>query len=122
MDITRLNEADVREEIIAPLIRELGYQSASAHNVFREQSLRYPRIYSGRKGAQKDFVLRGKADYIREAGGAVRWVIEAKAPACPINADDIEQAWTYANHPGVRAASGQSPTFANVQSVNPRVF
>jgi len=103
MDFTRLNETDVREEIIAPLIRELGYQSASEHNVLREQSLRYPRVYLGRKDSKKDPVLRGKADYILEAGGVVRWVIEAKAPSCTINTDEIEQAWTYANHPEIRA-------------------
>jgi len=103
MDFTKLNETDVREEIIAPLIRELGYRSASKHNVLREQSLRYPRIYLGRKDSKKDPVLRGKADYILEAGGEVRWVIEAKAPSCAIDADEIEQAWTYANHPEIRA-------------------
>ncbi|WP_082880838.1 type I restriction enzyme HsdR N-terminal domain-containing protein [Methylomonas sp. DH-1] len=103
MDFTKLNETDVREEIIAPLIRELGYRSASEHNVLREQSLRYPRVYLGRKDSKKDPVLRGKADYILEAGGEVRWVIEAKAPSCAIDADEIEQAWTYANHPEVRA-------------------
>jgi hypothetical protein len=103
MDFTRLNETDVREEIIAPLIRELGYQSASEHNVLREQSLRYPRNYLGRKNPKKDPVLRGKADYILEAGGAVRWIIEAKAPSSNINSDEIEQACTYANHPEVCA-------------------
>jgi hypothetical protein len=103
MDFTSLNETDVREEIIAPLIRELGYRSATLHNVLREQSLRYPRIYIGRKDEKKDPPLRGKADYILEAGGVVRWVIEAKAPTCTIDADEIEQAWTYANHPEVCA-------------------
>jgi len=34
--------------------------------------------------------------------GLIRWVIEAKSPV-PITIDDIEQAWTYANHPEVRA-------------------
>lgn len=103
IDFTRLNEADVREEIIAPLIRELGYRSSTEHNVLREQSLRYPRLSLGRKDTRKDPLLRGKADYILEAGGLVRWVIEAKAPTCDIDIDEIEQAWTYANHPEVRA-------------------
>jgi len=60
-------------------------------------------VYLGRKDSKKDPVLRGKADYILEAGGEVRWVIEGKAPSCAIDADEIEQAWTYANHPEVRA-------------------
>jgi hypothetical protein len=103
MNLEDLNETDVREEIIAPLIRKLGYRSGTLHNVLREQSLRYPRIFLGRKDYNKDPPLRGKADYILEAGGSVRWVIEAKSPTCEIGTDEIEQAWSYANHPEVRA-------------------
>lgn len=98
-----LNETDVREEILAPLIRKLGYRSGSDHNVIREQSLRYPRAFIGRKNLKKDPILRGKADYILEAGSVVRWVVEAKAPDVEIDIDSIEQAYTYANHPEVRA-------------------
>lgn len=103
MDFSQLNETDVREEILAPLIRELGYRSASEHNVLREQSLRYPRVFIGRKEERRDPILRGKADYILEAGRRVRWVVEAKAPSCALDIDEVEQAWTYANHPEVRA-------------------
>ena len=98
----KFNETDVREEIIAPLIRKLGYQSGTSNNVIREQPLRYPHIFIGRKDFKKDPILRGKADYILEAG-SVRWVIEAKAPDVAIDVDAIEQAYTYANHPEVRA-------------------
>ncbi|NTU74476.1 type I restriction enzyme HsdR N-terminal domain-containing protein, partial [Candidatus Roizmanbacteria bacterium] len=98
-----LNETDVREEIIAPLIRKLGYCSGSKNNVIREQSLRYPCSFLGRKNPKKDPLLRGKADYILEVENRVRWVIEAKAPEVTIGIDDIEQAWTYANHSEVRA-------------------
>lgn len=97
-----LNETDVREEILAPLIRKLGYRADSKNNVIREQSLRYPRAFIGKKNKNKDPILRGKADYILEAGSNVRWVIEAKAPDVEIDDDSIEQAFSYANHPEVR--------------------
>ena len=80
-----LNEADVREEILAPLLRALGYRSGTDANVIREQSLRYPRIFLGRKDAAKDPELRSKADYILEVKRLVRWVIEAKAPSAAIS-------------------------------------
>jgi hypothetical protein len=99
----QLNEADVREEVIAPLLRELGYRSGTENNVVRELPLRYPRQFLGRKDLAKDPVLRGKVDYVLEANSRVRWVIEAKAPDVPIANDAIEQAWTYANHAEVRA-------------------
>lgn len=98
-----LNETDIREEVLAPLVRTLGYRSGTIHNVIREQSLRYPRAFLGRKDAKKDPLLRGKADYILEANGKVRWVIEAKAPDVEIDIDSIEQAWSYASHAEVRA-------------------
>lgn len=97
------NETDVREEIIAPLLRRLGYSSGTNNNIIREQSLRYQKSFLGRKNASKDPDLRGVADYILEANRLVRWVIEAKAPAVSIGPDEIEQAWSYANHPEVRA-------------------
>lgn len=103
LDFTNLNETDVREEIIAPLIRFLGYRSGTENNVIREQSLRYPKIFLGKKQPQKDPILRGKADYILEAHNSVRWVIEAKAPTVNIDLDVVEQAYTYASHPEVRA-------------------
>jgi hypothetical protein len=98
-----LNEADVREEVLAPLISFLGYRSGTQHNVIREQSLRYPKISLGRKNEKKDPPLRGKADYILSAENKVRWVIEAKSASVDIGDDEVEQAYSYANHSEVRA-------------------
>src|SRR3990172_9579287 len=103
LQFEELNETDVREEVIAPLLRDLGYRSGTTYNIIREQSLRYPRAFLGRKDPTKDPELRGKADYIVEVNGLIRWVVEAKAPSASIGLDDIEQAWTYANHPEIRA-------------------
>jgi len=97
------NEQAVREEIIAPLVRFLGYAAGTLNNVSYEKTLRYPRAYIGRKNLKKDIQLRGAADYVLDAAGRVRWVIEAKAATVDISIDDIEQAFTYANHPEVRA-------------------
>lgn len=103
IQFAKLNETDVREEVIAPILRRLGYRSGTEYDVFREQSLKYPKLYLGRKDAKKDPELRGKADYILEVEGRLRWVIEAKAPEVSLGENQIEQAWSYANHPEVRA-------------------
>lgn len=97
-----MNEADVREEVIAPLIRRLGYRTGTEHNVRREVDLRYSSVQLGRQKSS-DPPLRGRADYILEAGGKVRWVVEAKAPSEELDGLIAAQAWTYANHPDVRA-------------------
>jgi hypothetical protein len=96
-------EADVREEIITPLLHRLGYKAGSRANIIREQPLRYPKEYLGHKKPRRDPPLRGRADYILDVDGLVRWTIEAKAPNALISVDDIEQAYSYARHPEVRA-------------------
>lgn len=99
----QMNETDIREEVIAPLLNRLGYASGTANHAIREQWLRYSRLSLGHKDPKKDPELRGRADYILEVEKRLRWVIEAKPPNAEIGAGDVEQAWTYANHPEVRA-------------------
>ena len=94
------NEAGIREEIIAPILRRLQYSSRGPHDIRYELTLAYPHDSLGRK-KKSDPVLIGKPDYICRAGGRVPWTIEAKAPQ-PITKDDVEQAYTYAKHPEVR--------------------
>ncbi len=105
IDFSKFNEQDVREEVVAPLLRKLGYRTGTPNNVIRELplTLRYDKAYLGRKNPKRDPVLRGKADYVCEVEGPIRWVIECKAPNIPIEIDAIEQGYTYAVHPEVRA-------------------
>ena len=98
----RMNETDVRENIVSPMLRELRYRHSTTNDVITELNLRYPKSYIGRKKA-KDPVLRGKADYILEVDKRIRWVIEVKAPNVEIELDDIDQAYSYAFHPEIRA-------------------
>ncbi len=44
LDFEVMNEAAVREEIVAPLMRVLGFRSGTANNIIRELKLVYPRI------------------------------------------------------------------------------
>lgn len=97
----KMNETDVRENIVSPLLKEMQYKHSSQNDVITEQTLRYPKSYIGRK-KKNDPILRGKADYILEVDGRIRWVIEVKAPSVEIGPDDIDQAYSYAFHPEVR--------------------
>ncbi|MDH1291387.1 type I restriction enzyme HsdR N-terminal domain-containing protein [Comamonas terrigena] len=101
-DFDAYNETDVREELIAPFLRHLGYRTGTEHNIRRELTLTYDRLSLGRR-KEKDPILTGKADYICTAGGRVQWVIEAKPPREQLTTISEEQAWTYANHPNVKA-------------------
>lgn len=98
-------EADVREDILVPLLARLGFSNAtgSRATIRREYRLQYPKLFLGRKKAGKDFELRGVADYLLEVENHARWTLEAKAPSTSIDEDAIQQAWTYAAHPEVQA-------------------
>jgi hypothetical protein len=98
-------EDDVREEIISPLLWRLGYKKGTENDILRAVFLkiRYNRNYFGRRKPDKDEYLTGAADYVLEAAGKMRWVIEAKPPNSPITDEEVDQAYHYARHPEVRA-------------------
>jgi hypothetical protein len=101
----RMNEAEMRAEVIEPILHALGYRTGTEHNILRERllELRYPHIFLGHKKPEKDPILRGRPDYICEVRGFARWPIEAKPPCASISRTDVEQAFTYAVHPEIRA-------------------
>ena len=98
-----MNETDVREAVVVPLLESLGYATGTEFDIIREQALRYPQQFLGRKKPAKDPALRGRADYILQVRERVRWVLEVKGPNEPLNVDAAEQAYTYASHAEIRA-------------------
>jgi hypothetical protein len=102
MNFERMNEADIRGEILDPLLRRLGYQSGTQFNIVRERTLRYPQKQLGRR-KRSDPPITGRPDYILEIRGIDRWIVEAKSPASDITADDVYQAFSYAFLPEIAA-------------------
>jgi Type I restriction enzyme R protein N terminus (HSDR_N) len=98
-----MNETDVRETIVRPLIERLGYRHGTDANIITEKTLRYEKAFLGRKSPKKDPPLVGRADYICEVVSFGRWVVEVKAPAESVSHDAVEQAHTYASHPEIAA-------------------
>jgi hypothetical protein len=70
-----MTEADVREEIVRPLLQQLGYQRGTDNNIRTEVTLRYARQFLGHKKSN-DPDLVGRADYICEVISLARWVVE----------------------------------------------
>ncbi|WP_158285931.1 MULTISPECIES: type I restriction enzyme HsdR N-terminal domain-containing protein [unclassified Caulobacter] len=98
-----MNETDVREVIVRPLLQRLGYAHGTEAAIRTEQTFRYGKAFLGRKSPKKDPELVGRADYILEVASFGRWVVEVKAPGEDITRDTVEQAHTYAAHPEVAA-------------------
>src|ERR1039458_2214520 len=75
-----MNETDVRETIVRPLIERLGYRHGTDANIITEKTLRYEKAFLGRKNPKKDPPLVGRADYICEVVSFGRWVVIDTAP------------------------------------------
>ena len=103
MNLDNANETDIREELAAPLLSTLGYERNTSNDILRERSLRYDRVFLGRK-KDNDPPLRGRADYILNVTGVARWAFEIKAPDQELTIDAVEQAISYARHPEVSAS------------------
>lgn len=97
-------EADVRAEVLDPLLRRLGYSLVGEATIRREHPLKYDKLFLGRKKPGKDLKLQGNADYTLEVGRHARWTLEAKAPSEALDEDVRQQAWSYAIHPEVQAS------------------
>ncbi len=98
-----MNETDVREEIVRPLLSRLGYRHGTEAYVQTELPLSYSQAFLGRKNPNRDPTLRGRADYICGVVAAGTWVIEVKRPDEALDRSTIQQAHTYAAHPEVAA-------------------
>jgi hypothetical protein len=98
-----MNETDVREIIVRPMLGRLGFEHGTLANIRTEVQLRYDRAFLGRKNPSKDPPLVGRADYICEAISYGRWIVEVKAPSHELTQDDVDQAHTYSAHPSIGA-------------------
>jgi hypothetical protein len=101
-DLDTMNETDVREIIIRPLLHALGFRQGTQANILTERTLRYDAMFLGRKKAT-DPKLQGRADYICEFTPYARWTVEAKPPRPGLTMDDAQQAHSYSAHPDVGA-------------------
>jgi hypothetical protein len=99
-----MNEQDVRETIVRPLIERLGYLQGTDANIITEKTLRYEKRFLGHKKPKNDPPLIGRADFICEVVSFGRWVVEVKSPNESISQDAVEQAHTYASHPEIAAS------------------
>ena len=94
LDVAGYTEADVREEIISPLLRVLGYDKQSYFSIDREKPIQLL--------GRKKFL-----DYNLTLWSENFWLIEAKKPrgtGKTFRASDIGQAVGYAVHPAINAA------------------
>jgi DNA modification methylase len=104
LDSPNFKEDSVREDLIMPMLKELGYSSQSENKIIRSKKVRHPFVTVG----AKELPLTNFPDYLLEVDGKYAWVIDAKAPNEDIKTGkNVEQAYFYAIHPEIRV-----PTYA----------
>ena len=100
LNSSEFNEAAVREELINPILKKLGYKAYGYNKILYNNSLKHPFVQTGSKKRQIDII----PDYLFEIAGKYSWVLDAKAPTENITSgDNIEQAYFYAIHPDIQA-------------------
>jgi tRNA G10 N-methylase Trm11 len=90
-------EDSVREVIILPLLKTLGYGET---NIIRSKTLQHPFLKIGSKKRPIKLI----PDYVLKVGNSYAWVLDAKAPNQNIKeGDSVEQVYCYASHPEIRS-------------------
>lgn len=100
LDDKEFKEDSVREEIIFPIIKALGYSSSGGNKILRSKKLKHPYVSIGSQ--QKEIYI--VPDYIMQVNEKCAWIMEAKSPNENIlKTKHVEQAYSYAIHSEIRA-------------------
>jgi len=92
-------EDSVREELIVPLLKKLGYKVNGENKIHRSKTVTHPFVKVGTKKRE----LKNYPDYLLEVAGKYAWVLDAKAPNEEIKTGgNVEQTFFYAIHPEIR--------------------
>lgn len=93
-------EDSVREELIVPLIKALGYSPSGDSRVIRSKALIHPYVAIGSQQRKISIV----PDYVFMSNGKPLWILDAKSPTEDVfKSSHVEQAYSYAIHPEIRA-------------------
>lgn len=97
---SEFGEDSVREELIYPIIKSLGYSSYGDNKIIRSRKLLHPFVSIGSQQKRISII----PDYVMEVEGRPCWIMEAKAPNKDILSPKyVEQAYSYAMHSEIKA-------------------
>ena len=121
LDDPEFKEDSVREELVLPIIKALGYNITGDSRVIRSKNLIHPYVALGSKQRKVSII----PDYIFLSEGEPYWVLDAKAPVEDVTkSKHVEQAYSYAIHPEILAelfalCNGKEFALYNVKQFDP---
>lgn len=123
LENSEFKEDSVREEIVIPIIKGLGYNANKPNQIIRSRNLIHPFVSIGSQ-KKKIYII---PDYLFEVDKKPVWILDAKAPSeSIIKSKNVEQAYSYAIHPEVRArffslCNGKEFVLYSVDEMNPLI-
>ncbi len=121
LENSEFQEDSVREEIILPIIKGLGYKADKPNQIIRSRKLLHPYVSIG--SIRKNIHII--PDYLFEVNNKPAWILDAKAPTEKIvKSHHVEQAYSYAIHSEVRVnyfalCNGKEFVLYDIQQVEP---
>jgi hypothetical protein len=121
LDNSGFLEDSVREEIITPILHDLGYSATGQNRIVRSKSLTHPFVYIGTIQRKINII----PDYVLYVNNEPAIVLDAKAPNENINSGaNVEQAFSYAIHKEIRAwlyglCNGRKLTIFSISDYEP---
>jgi 16S rRNA G966 N2-methylase RsmD len=99
LDSQGFKEDSVREEIIHPLLKALGYAASGPNRIIRSKGLEHPFLTVGSKKKRITLI----PDYLLTVDENFTLVLDAKAPDEEVKTGhNVEQVYSYAIHPEIR--------------------
>ncbi len=99
LDDPGFKEDSVREEILFPILKRLGYTASGNCGIIRSKNLVHPFVKIGTQSVKINII----PDYILTYNGECIAVIDAKSPKQDIiKSSHVEQVYSYSIHPDVR--------------------
>jgi len=101
LDDPDYKEDAVREDIVTPILKKLGYQPSGQNRIVRSKSLTHPFVYIGTKQHKVNII----PDYLLMVDNKYVLTIDAKSPNENIRkGPNLQQAFSYAIHPEIRTS------------------
>jgi hypothetical protein len=121
LNSSEYKEDAVREDIIMPILKKLGYSSSGKNKIKRAIPLTHPFVNIGSTQRKINII----PDYILETENGFKWILDAKGPNEDIiKSGNVEQAYSYAINPEVRCniyalCNGRKLTAFNISKIEP---
>ena len=91
-------EDAIREELINPVLKHLGYKAYGTNRIVYSKTLSHPFVNIGSQKRPINII----PDYLFEINGKYSWVLDAKAPnEAILTGENLEQVYSYAIHPDI---------------------